>query len=174
MNKFYLPLAGFALLVMLFAVGLTLDPSKVPSPLIGKPAPSFSLPTLADPNKSFSNADMLGQVWLMNVWASWCPTCRQEHPVISAYTKRPDAVPVVGLNWRDKREDGLRWLRLFGNPYLVSVYDSDGRVGIDFGVYGAPETFLIDRAGIIRFKWIGAVTPEVLEKEILPRIAELR
>jgi len=173
MNKFVLPLVAFLLLVILLGVGLKLNPREVPSPLIGKPAPDFQLPLLNDPEKTISKRDMLGQVWLLNVWASWCPSCREEHPVFNAYAKRPDAVPVVGLNWKDQRADGLLWLGRFGDPYLASAYDNDGRVGIDFGVYGAPETFLIDKEGVIRYKKIGAVTPEVLEKEILPRIAEL-
>ncbi len=174
MNKFLLPLVGFLLLVILLGIGLTLNPREVPSPLIGKPAPDFKLPQLNDPEKTIAKQDMLGQVWLLNVWASWCPSCRDEHPVFNEYAKRPDAVSVVGLNWKDRREDALRWLAHFGDPYFASAFDGDGRVGIDFGVYGAPETFLIDKEGVIRYKKIGAVTPEALEKEILPRIAELR
>jgi cytochrome c biogenesis protein CcmG/thiol:disulfide interchange protein DsbE len=170
MNKFMLPLIVFFALVALLAVGLTLNPREVPSPLIGKPAPDFVLPLLQDPTKTVTQKEMLGKVWLLNVWASWCPSCREEHPVFNEYAKRPDAVPIIGLNWKDKREDGLRWLARFGDPYTASAYDNDGRVGINFGVYGAPETFLIDRNGVIRYKKIGTVTPEVLEKEILPEV----
>lgn len=173
MNKFLLPLAGFILLVALLAVGLKLDPREVPSPLVGKPAPEFSLPLLHDASQTLTQKDLLGKVWLFNVWASWCPSCREEHPVLVEYSRTPDAIPIIGLNWKDKREDGLRWLARFGNPYQASVYDADGRVGINYGVYGAPETYLIDQAGVIRYKKIGVVTPEVLEKEILPKVREL-
>lgn len=173
MNKFLLPLAGFILLVALLAVGLKLDPREVPSPLVGKPAPEFSLPLLHDASQTLTQKDLLGKVWLFNVWASWCPSCREEHPVLVEYSRTPDAIPIIGLNWKDKREDGLRWLARFGNPYQASVYDADGRVGINYGVYGAPETYLIDKAGVIRYKKIGVVTPEVLEKEILPKVREL-
>jgi len=173
MNKYFFPLIAFLALVVLLGVGLRLDPDKVPSPLIGMPAPVFNLPLLHNPDASFSSESMLGKVWMLNVWASWCPTCRDEHPIWAAYTRTPGAVPVVGFNWKDKRVDGLRWLMRHGDPFLLSVYDSDGRVGINFGVYGAPETFLIDKQGVIRFKQIGAVTPKVLEQDILPLIKEL-
>ncbi|MCX8018043.1 MAG: DsbE family thiol:disulfide interchange protein, partial [Rhodocyclaceae bacterium] len=142
-------------------------------PLIGKPAPAFTLPQLDDAGKRFSPAQMQGQVWLLNVWASWCVSCRDEHPVIVEYAKSGRLPPVVGLNYKDKREDGLRWLARFGDPYLLSAFDADGRVGIDYGVYGVPETYLIDKAGVIRFKQIGPITPEVLEKKILPLVKEL-
>lgn len=173
MNKFMLPLIAFVALVALLAVGLNLNPREVPSPLIGKPAPEFSLPTLHDPDKRISPQELRGQVWLLNVWASWCPSCREEHPVFVEYAKTPGAAPIVGLNWKDKRDDGLRWLARFGDPYLVSAFDADGRVGINYGVYGAPETYLIDKSGTIRFKQIGPVTPTVMEKKILPLIKEL-
>ena len=173
MNRFLLPLGLFIVLLGFLAVGLNRDPREVPSPLIDKPAPEFTLPHLHDPGKTVSKSDMLGKVWLLNVWASWCPSCREEHPVFNTYAKTPGAIPVVGLNWKDNREDGLRWLARFGDPYAASAYDNDGRVGINFGVYGAPETFLIDKNGVIRFKKIGVVTQEVLEKEILPRAREL-
>lgn len=174
MNKFLLPLVAFLLLVVLLAVGLGLNPREVPSPLIGKPAPEFSLPTLHDAERDFSPKEMLGQVWLFNVWASWCVSCREEHPILVAYAKRADAVPLVGLNYKDQREDGLRWLARFGDPYRLSAYDLDGRVGINYGVYGVPETYLIDKQGVIRFKQIGPVTPEVMEKKIIPLIEELK
>lgn len=173
MNKFILPLVGFLLLVALLAVGLGLDPHKVPSPLVGRPAPAFSLPLLHDANESFSPEALRGKVWLLNVWASWCPSCLAEHPILAGYAKTPDAVPIVGLNWKDKREDGLRWLARFGDPYLLSVYDADGRVGINYGVYGAPETYLIDKQGVIRFKQIGPITTKVMEEKILPLVKEL-
>ncbi len=173
MNKFTLPLVAFVALVALLAVGLNLNPREVPSPLIGKPAPDFTLPRLDNPDATISAQDMRGTVWMFNVWASWCPSCREEHPVFVNYVATPGAIPVVGLNWKDKREDGLRWLARFGDPYLVSAYDKDGRVGINYGVYGAPETYLIDKAGLIRFKHIGPVTPKVLEEKILPLVKEL-
>lgn len=173
MNKFVWPLIVFIALVGLLAVGLNLNPREVPSPLIGKPAPAFELPQLANPEAKFSPKEMLGRVWLLNVWASWCVSCREEHPVIVEYTQKGLLPPVVGLNYKDKREDGLRWLKRFGDPYLLSAFDADGRVGIDYGVYGVPETYLIDKAGVIRFKQIGPITPEVLEKKILPLVKEL-
>lgn len=173
MNKFIIPLIVFVALVVLLAVGLNLNPREVPSPLVGKPAPDFRLPVLQNPEASFSPQDMRGKVWLLNVWASWCVSCREEHPLIVEYSRRPDAVPVVGLNYKDKRGDGLAWLARFGDPYLLSAFDADGRVGIDYGVYGVPETYLIDKQGIIRYKQIGPITPAALEKKILPLIKEL-
>jgi cytochrome c biogenesis protein CcmG/thiol:disulfide interchange protein DsbE len=173
MNKFILPLIAFVALVALLAVGLNLNPREVPSPLIGKPAPDFKVPQLQDPDASFSSREMLGKVWLLNVWASWCVFCREEHPVIVEYAKKGELPTVVGLNYKDKRDDGLRWLARFGDPYLLSAFDADGRVGIDYGVYGVPETYLIDKAGVIRFKQIGPITPAVLEKKILPLVKEL-
>lgn len=173
MNKYLLPLVGFAGLVGLLAMGLRLDPREVPSPLVGKPAPAFELEQLHDPDSRFSPGSMRGQVWLLNVWASWCVACRAEHPVLNDYARSPGAVPLVGLNHKDKREDGIRWLLRFGDPYLVSAHDLDGRVGIDYGVYGVPETYLIDKNGVIRFKQTGPVTPQVLERKIVPLIRKL-
>ncbi len=173
MNKFTLPLIVFIALVALLAVGLNLNPREVPSPLIGKPTPDFKVPQLQDPNASFSPKEMQGKVWLLNVWASWCVSCREEHPIIVEYAKRGVLPPVVGLNYKDKREDGMRWLARFGDPYLLSAFDADGRIGIDYGVYGVPETYLIDKAGIIRFKQIGPITPAVMENKILPLVKEL-
>ncbi len=173
MNKFTLPLVAFIALVALLAVGLNLNPREVPSPLIGKPAPDFKVPQLHDANASFSPREMQGKVWLLNVWASWCVSCREEHPVIVEYAKRGVLPPVVGLNYKDKREDGMRWLSRFGDPYLLSAFDADGRIGIDYGVYGVPETYLIDKAGIIRFKQIGPITPAVMDNKILPLVKEL-
>ncbi len=173
MNKFLLPLGAFIALVALLAVGLGLNPREVPSPLVGKPAPEFNVPLLGSPDKNFSPKDMQGKVWLFNVWASWCVSCREEHPILVEYSKTAGAIPVVGLNYKDKRDDGLRWLARFGDPYLLSAFDGDGRVGINYGVYGVPETYLIDKAGVIRFKQIGPITPEVLEKKILPLVKEL-
>ena len=173
MNKFTLPLIAFVALVALLAVGLNLNPREVPSPLIGKPAPDFSVPQLQDANTRFSPKEMQGKVWLLNVWASWCVSCREEHPIIVEYAKRGVLPPVVGLNYKDKRDDGMRWLARFGDPYLLSAFDADGRVGINYGVYGVPETYLIDKAGVIRFKQIGPITPTVMENKILPLVKEL-
>ena len=163
---------GFALLVALLAAGLRLDPREVPSPLIGKPAPAFELPLLAAPNKSFSEKDMAGKVWILNVWASWCAPCLVEHPVITRLSKSGIA-PVVGLNFKDTREDALPWLARNGNPFQLTVFDASGRIGIDYGVYGVPETYVIDRQGVIRYKHVGPVTPEVAEKKIVPLVKEL-
>jgi cytochrome c biogenesis protein CcmG/thiol:disulfide interchange protein DsbE len=173
MNKFLLPLGLFIVLVGFLAVGLNLNPREVPSPLIGKPTPEFAVPQLHDADKTFSSKGMLGKVWMLNVWASWCVSCREEHPILVEYSKTPAAIPVIGLNYKDKREDGLRWLARFGDPYQLSAFDGDGRVGINYGVYGVPETYLIDKAGVIRFKQIGPITPDVLQKKIIPLVQEL-
>ena len=173
MNRFLLPLGIFAVLVGFLAIGLTLNPREVPSPLINKPLPSFNLAQLEQPGLEFSQKDMLGQVWLLNVWASWCVSCRDEHPVLVELA-RNRVVPVVGLNYKDKPQEAKAWLKQFGNPYVLSVTDLDGRVGIDYGVYGVPETFVIDRTGVIRYKQIGPVTKESLEGKILPLIRQLQ
>lgn len=173
MNRFLLPLGLFVVLVGFLAVGLNRDPREVPSPLVGKPAPAFEVPQLADPTKTFAPKDMLGKVWLLNVWASWCPSCRDEHALIVRAVRNGGFPPVVGLNWKDQRTDAQRWLGQFGDPYHLIAYDPDNHVGIDYGVYGAPETYLIDKAGIIRYKHIGAITPEVMETKLLKMIKEL-
>jgi cytochrome c biogenesis protein CcmG/thiol:disulfide interchange protein DsbE len=163
----------FIALVALLAVGLTLNPREVPSPLIGKPAPAFELPLLQSPDKTFSQKDMLGTVWIMNVWASWCPPCLVEHPVVTDLA-RSGIAPVVGLNYKDAREDALPWLARNGDPYRLSVYDASGRIGIDYGVYGVPETYVIDRKGVIRYKHIGPLTPEISQQKIRPLVEELK
>jgi cytochrome c biogenesis protein CcmG/thiol:disulfide interchange protein DsbE len=170
--RYLIPLAVFAVLVAFLGVGLTLNPREVPSPLINKPAPAFQLPQLHAPDKTFAQKDMLGKVWMLNVWASWCVACREEHPNLVELA-RSGAVPIYGLNYKDERNDGVAWLARFGNPYQVSAYDRDGRIGIDYGVYGVPETYVIDKAGVIRYKRIGAVTPEILRDKILPLVKEL-
>jgi len=162
----------FIALVMLLAAGLTLNPREVPSPLVGKAAPPFELPLLRDPDKTFTTKERLGSVWLLNVWASWCVSCRDEHPVLLELAKT-GAVPVYGLNYKDRREDGLRWLAAYGDPYRLSVVDPQGRIGIDYGVYGVPETYVIDKRGVIRYKQIGPVTREVLAQKILPLVGQL-
>jgi len=192
MNRFLLPLIGFVVLVVLLAVGLKLNPSDVPSPLIGKPAPAFSLARVDAPEQSFSPQDMQGKVWLLNVWSTWCVSCRQEHPVLVEMAKNK-AITLVGLNYKEVRGDGdidadkitpdaertlaLQrsnvWFKQHGNPYSLSVLDLDGRVGIDYGVYGVPETYVIDKGGVIRFKQTGPITPDVFSGKILPLVAEL-
>jgi cytochrome c biogenesis protein CcmG, thiol:disulfide interchange protein DsbE len=170
--RFALPLGVFAVLVGFLAVGLKLDPREVPSPLIGKPAPGFALARLDDANTMVRREDMLGKVWMLNVWASWCVTCHEEHPHLLALA-RSKQLPIIGLNYKDKQPDGQQWLARFGNPYEMSLFDLDGRVGIDFGVYAVPETFIIDKRGVIRFKQIGAVTPQVIQTKIMPLLKEL-
>ncbi|MCP5297765.1 MAG: DsbE family thiol:disulfide interchange protein [Rhodocyclaceae bacterium] len=172
MNRFLLPLGIFIVLVAFLAVGLNLNPREVPSPLIGKPAPAFELPQLHKPELTFAPKDMQGKVWLLNVWASWCVSCRQEHPILVDLAKT-GTVPIYGLNYKDQRADALRWLKQYGDPYTLSIADIEGRVGIDYGVYGVPETYVIDKAGVIRFKQIGPVTQDVLEAKILPMVLEL-
>jgi cytochrome c biogenesis protein CcmG, thiol:disulfide interchange protein DsbE len=190
MKKFLLPLFVFAALVVFLAVGLKRDPREIPSPLVNKPAPAFSLPTLVG-DKPFSPADMQGQVWIFNVWATWCVACREEHPLLVQFSKTQH-VPIVGLSYKEiqpsdqangplsdevklqlARERCLKFLQKAGDPYKLSVMDLDGRVGIDYGVYGVPETYVIDKQGVIRYKRVGPVTPEVLIETILPLIQQL-
>jgi cytochrome c biogenesis protein CcmG/thiol:disulfide interchange protein DsbE len=191
--KFLVPLLLFFGLAGFLAFGLTLNPREVPSPLIDKPAPNFKLARIDDPASAFALEEMRGQVWLLNVWASWCVACRQEHPLLVRMA-RQKLVPVVGLNYKEVRGDGALnvrgmaleaetalaverargWLSDHGDPYVLSVLDVDGRVGIDFGVYGVPETFLIDAEGRIRYKHIGPITPDSLQQVIMPKVEELR
>jgi cytochrome c biogenesis protein CcmG/thiol:disulfide interchange protein DsbE len=172
MNRFLLPLGVFAALVMLLAAGLTLNPREVPSPLIGKPAPQFRLPQLHQPEQTFAPAELKGKVWILNVWASWCAACRDEHPVLTDLANSR-IVPVYGLNYKDKRDEAIAWLKRYGDPYDASIFDADGRVGIDYGVYGVPETYIIDKQGVIRYKRIGPVTPDIVKQKIVPLITEL-
>ena len=191
--KFLVPLLLFFGLAGFLAFGLTLNPREVPSPLIDKPAPNFKLARIDDPASTFALEEMRGQVWLLNVWASWCVACRQEHPLLVRMA-RQKLVPVVGLYYKEVRGDGALnvrgmaleaetalaverargWLSDHGDPYVLSVLDIDGRVGIDFGVYGVPETFLIDAEGRIRYKHIGPITPDSLQQVIMPKVEELR
>ena len=172
MKKVAWTLGIFVGLVALLAIGLRLNPREVPSPLIGKPAPAFQLPLLTEPDKQFSQKDMLGKVWIMNVWASWCPPCLVEHPVVTRIAQSGMA-PVVGLNYKDQRDDALPWLKRNGNPYALIVYDVNGRIGIDYGVYGVPETYVIDQKGVIRYKHIGPLTADIVQKKVEPLVKEL-
>ena len=171
--RFIIPLALFGVLVAFLAVGLKLNPREVPSPLIGKPAPAFALTHLGDAGKTLGRDDMLGKVWLLNVWASWCVSCREEHPLLVELGKAK-LVPIVGLNYKDESVAGKRWLAQNGDPYNVSVIDRDGRVGIDWGVYGVPETFVVDKAGVIRHKHIGPLSAQDLQQKIIPLVRELQ
>lgn len=170
--RYLIPLAIFIGMLVFLGVGLKLDPHEVPSPLIDKPAPVFHLQTLDMPARVLSTTDMRGQVWLLNVWASWCSGCREEHPVLVEFSQTR-AVPIYGMDYKDQPSDARRWLRDLGNPYTAVVQDVDGRMGIEFGVYGVPETFVIDKAGIIRYKQIGPLTPNVLRDTILPLVRKL-
>jgi cytochrome c biogenesis protein CcmG/thiol:disulfide interchange protein DsbE len=171
--KFLIPLALFFVMVAFLAVGLKLDPREVPSPLVNKPAPAFTVPQLQQPELQISSADLKGKVWLLNVWASWCVACREEHPVLMEFA-RGQVIPIVGLDYKDQRKDGMNLIKRSGNPYDIIAFDADGRVGIDYGVYGVPESYLIDKNGVIRYKHIGPITQEALAKTIIPLINELK
>lgn len=170
--RYLIPLGLFLVLVLFLAIGLRRDPNELPSVLINKAAPTFRLPQLSDPSKTFSAEDMRGKVWLLNVWASWCIGCREEHGWLLEYA-RSGAVPIYGLNYKDKHEDAVAWLQELGDPYVLSAVDLDGRVAIDYGVYGAPETYLIDQGGTIRFKQVGPLSPDVWSTKVLPMVQEL-
>ena len=191
MKKFLIPLGLFFGLVIFLGLGLQRDPHEIPSPLINKPAPAFSLPTLDPTAGAFSPTDMQGRVWLLNVWATWCVACRQEHPLLVDFAQRHQ-VPIVGMSYKEiqpqdaqaqsmdataklqfARERSQVWLSRYGNPYVLSVMDLDGRVGIQYGVYGVPETYVIDKQGVIRYKAVGEVTPAILASKVLPLIQKL-
>jgi len=173
MSRYLLPLFGFVVLAGFLGAGLTLDPREIPSPLINKPAPDFSVPTLFDATQSIGTEQFKGQVWLFNVWASWCVACRQEHPLLNELANQ-NLLPIVGLNYKDKRSDAIDWLAELGNPYTIIAHDLKGNVGIDFGVYGVPESFLIDKKGLIRFKQIGPFTTESIKNNLLPLVKTLQ
>jgi cytochrome c biogenesis protein CcmG/thiol:disulfide interchange protein DsbE len=175
MSRRILPITvviGVLVLLGFFYRGLSLDPRKLPSPLINKPAPAFNLPQLHNPNLTFSPAEMKGKVWLLNVWASWCASCRSEHSLFMQLARQGD-FPIYGLNYKDERADGEQWLRQLGDPYKMIISDLAGNVGIDYGVYGVPETFLIDKQGIIRYKHIGPISHSDWREIIEPKIKEL-
>lgn len=172
MNRYLIPLIVFLSLVVLFVVGLQYDPRLVPSPLIDKPAPAFVLPQLKNSQLKLTNTDLQGNVVMLNVWASWCVACRQEHPLLMQLANS-GKINIIGLNYKDTREDAMAWLEQHGDPYLKSAFDQQGRVGIDYGVYGVPETYIIDKSGIIRYKHIGPINADVLKSTILPLINKL-
>ncbi|MEO7106581.1 MAG: DsbE family thiol:disulfide interchange protein [Rhodoferax sp.] len=171
--KTLIPLALFAVLVGFLAMGLGLDPREVPSPLVNKAAPAFKIAQLEQADAQFSPDDLKGKVWILNVWASWCVACRQEHPVLMAFS-RSKVVPLIGLDYKDQRKDALGVIARAGNPYDTIAFDADGRVGIDYGVYGVPESYVIDKAGVIRYKHIGPITEDALKETIIPLINELK
>lgn len=173
MLKFILPLILFIVLAVFLALGLNLNPREIPSPLMNKPAPTFSAPKLQAPEQKLTPADLKGQVWLFNVWASWCASCRLEHPILNQLAQQKAAI-IVGLNYKDEPQAALGWLAQLGNPYDVSIMDQDGRIGIDWGVYGVPETFVVDKQGVVRYKHTGSVTPEDVQQVFLPLIATLQ
>ncbi len=173
MNRLlFLPLILFVVLVGFLLVGLRRDPHEVPSPLINKSAPDFHLPQLQKATATFSAKEMRGKVWLLNFWGTWCVACREEHPLLVQYAKT-GVVPIYGVDYKDERAAALQWLGEFGNPYALTAFDVDGRVSIDYGVYGAPESYLIDRNGVIRFKQIGPITEDVWQNKILPLARQL-
>jgi cytochrome c biogenesis protein CcmG/thiol:disulfide interchange protein DsbE len=173
MLKFIIPLLLFIIISVFLALGLQLKPSEIPSPFLGKPAPNFVAPKLDKPEETLSPLDLKGQVWLFNVWASWCVSCREEHPVLNQLAQQ-QAVVIIGLNYKDAPDAAKSWLNTLGNPYNVSIMDQEGRVGIDWGVYGVPETFVVDKKGIIRHKHTGPVTIEDVQQTLLPLITQLQ
>jgi cytochrome c biogenesis protein CcmG/thiol:disulfide interchange protein DsbE len=173
MFRYLLPLILFITLAVFLAIGLKLNPKEIPSPLIDKPAPAFALPILSSPDKTLKPSDMQGKVWLLNVWASWCVSCRDEHPLLLQFAQQ-HVLPIIGLNYKDEPAAGNAWLQKLGNPYDISVMDQDGRTGIDYGVYGVPETFVIDKRGVIRYKHTGPVGPGDVERIFLPLIQQLQ
>ncbi len=172
MKRYLIPFAVFAVLVVFLAIGLKLDPKYIPSPLIGKPVPEFNLPDLHNPELRIKSTDLKGTVWLLNVWASWCTACRAEHPVMKRLAAM-NLAPIYGLNYKDKTEDAKKWLQELGDPYKYNLVDRDGDAGIDWGVYGVPETFVIDKKGTIRYKYIGPLNDEVVNEIIVPLLKKL-
>lgn len=171
MWRYAIPVVLFGVLAIFLYRGLYLDPGNISSPLVGRPAPEFSLPGLKDPEREVGSDDYAGQVALLNVWATWCVGCRQEHAYLLELS-RTSGIPIYGLNWKDDRGAALEWLSSLGDPYVASAYDPLGDVAIDWGVYGAPETFLIGRDGTVLHKHIAPLTPQIWERDFLPKIAE--
>ena len=177
MSRRLIPLLAFIALALLLLVGVRMnsgkDTSAIPSPLIGKPAPAFELPVLGDATRRVREADLHGAPYLLNVWGSWCPECRNEHPVISEFA-RTGGVRVIGYNYKDAPVDAQRWLQQFGNPYTLVIADEEGRAALDWGIYGAPETFLVDGQGVVRWRYVGPLTPDVIATQLEPALAGLR
>ncbi len=173
MMRSIIPLLAIVVISVLLYQGFNARPRENISPLVGKPAPAFTLPQLHEPDKKFSPQDMLGKVWLLNIWASWCVSCKEEHSVLLALA-RQNVAPLYGLDYKDKREDGAAWLASGGNPYVLNVSDTEGSIGNDYGVSGVPETYVIDKQGVIRYKQSGVITPQGLKEKILPLVAELQ
>ncbi len=173
MLKYLTPLALFIVLAVFLGLGLKLNPRDIPSPLIDQPAPQFNLPILGQKIQSLANTELLGEVWLLNVWASWCASCRQEHPLFNQLAKK-NIVNIIGLNYKDEPAAALQWLAQLGNPYKLSVMDLEGRTGIDYGVYGVPETFVVDKKGIIRYKHTGPVSARDMQEILIPKIQQLK
>lgn len=172
MNRFLVPLIAVVIMLPILYMGLQSDPSELPSQYIGKAAPVFDLPTVKDPNQRISSADLVGEVSLVNIWATWCVGCRQEHGFLNDLSQR-GVIPIHAINWRDNRADAVQWLDKYGDPYIASGFDGDGRVGIDWGAYGAPETYLIDADGTVVYRFTGPLNAALWEQEFVPRIAEL-
>ncbi len=173
MKKFLIPIGLFAALGLLLAYGLRLNPRRIPSPLIGKPLPQFDLPVLQNPGQTLNNADLRGHVVLINVWASWCVACREEHPLLIDLA-RQKIVPIIGVSYKDKPHDALAELKVSGDPYKTVLVDANGHAAINWGVYGVPETFVVDRNGIIRYKQIGPITPRAWQQKLLPLVRRLQ
>jgi len=171
--RYYVPLAVFAAIALLLGIGLVIDNEDVPSPLIGEPVPEFELASIADPGRTVEPGAFEGQVWLLNVWATWCAACKQEHPVLMRAAREHD-LTIVGLDYKDERAAASQWLERRGDPYVVSAFDPKGEVGMDLGVYGAPETYIIDADGVVQYKHVGPISPAALRDEILPRVRKLR
>ncbi len=172
MNRFAAPIGAFVLLLVAFGIGLTRDPSALPSPFIGKPAPQFALPELHDQKEQVDNSSFSGSPVLVNFWATWCVGCRQEHAFLMRLAK-DNVIPIYGINWRDDRAAAIEWLKQLGNPYVKNGFDGVNRTGIDWGVYGAPETFLVDGNGIVIYKHLGPLSDGAWQSEFVPRLLEL-
>lgn len=170
MSRYLAPLLAFTALILVFVIGLTLDPRALPSPYLLKPAPEFELPSLRDPERRVGSADYGGRMALVNVWATWCVGCRQEHEFLMQLAAR-NSIDIYGINWRDNRPDALRWLQQLGDPYVFSAFDEDARVGIDWGVYGAPETFLVSVDGIVLYKHLGPLDESAWQRDFAPLIS---
>jgi cytochrome c biogenesis protein CcmG, thiol:disulfide interchange protein DsbE len=170
-NRFLIPIVAFVLLGSVLYIGVVHSPNKstMASALLGKPAPAFDLPVLGQPGRNVKLADLAGRPWVLNVWGTWCFACREEHPAWLEIS-RQNQLPIIGLNWRDEDEAAQQWLKQLGNPYTAVVVDREGRTAIDFGVYGAPETFFIDASGRVQYRHVGAMTPEVWKRDFLSRV----